>query len=274
VSIKQTGARLVLLCRNTEKAHLSMESIIAENATAEISIQHIDLSSLTSVRICASEILQCESRVDALIHCASVAYLPTLTKSTDGHEFHLAVNYLGPFLLTQLLAERMKQTAREFDSVTKVIQLNSCLHRIGKIHLQDLHLDKAYSPVRAYAQSRLAAILASRELARQHKADRVHFYSLDPGFTRTNSAHYAYFPLVAGYCIHLLRFIFGQNCRTAADKVVRLLVQAECAHETGYYYQGGIGMTPRIVNPAKQAMDDKMVKSLWAETLKLCNIEL
>src|SRR5699024_5615482 len=103
------GARIVLLCRDLDKGRLVAHRVVAENPTADISIQHIDLASLNSVRVCANELLNLEPRIYLLILGASVAYLPAQAKSIDGHEMHLATNYYGHFLLAHLLADRMRQ---------------------------------------------------------------------------------------------------------------------------------------------------------------------
>lgn len=125
------GARLVLLCRDVDKAKNVLEKIIANNPTADVTIHHIDLSSITSVRVCANEILSLEPRIDVLINCASVAFVPgnEPIKSIDGYELHLATNYYGHFLLTFLLNDKMKQTAQQFGTISKVINVSSIIHR-------------------------------------------------------------------------------------------------------------------------------------------------
>lgn len=259
----------MLLCRDTVKATVVQEEILAENPTTDVIIHHLDLSSFTSIQICVSEILQSEQRIDYLVHCASVAYIPENTKSVDGNELHMATNHFGPFLLTHLLVDRMRSTANKYETIVKVIHLNTMLHRIGKIHLQDINTEQRYRSVMAYAQSRLAQILVQREWSRLLKKDKIHFYTIDPGFCSTNSSHYDHLPTVVGYFIQIGQILIGHSTANACSRIVSLFLQ-RYDNQTGYYYSGD---GPNIVKPATQAMDDKMAKNLWEQTIKLCSVE-
>lgn len=125
------GCRLVMLVRDVIKARTVADRIQRKNPTAEIAIYHIDLSSMTSVRVCVNEILNLEYRIDILINCASVAFVPgnEPTKSIDGFELHLATNFYGHFLLTHSLINRLKHTGRKFGCCTKVINVTSMIYR-------------------------------------------------------------------------------------------------------------------------------------------------
>lgn len=267
-----------------EKAKLMAESIVAQNATVEISLQHVDLSSMNSVRICANEVLQSEPKIDVIVSCASVAYVPggEATLTTDGHELHLATNYYGHYLLVHLLVDRLKQTAEERQSVCKVINVCSPIHRgksgtgsgfsfltlfvVGKIQLQDINLQKQYTPLAGYSQSKLAMILASRDLARKWKASRIHVYCVDPGLTWTES-HYAKLNPFISYLIHLTAVVFFQSTTTAAEKIWKVISDPQITTQTGYYYANY-----KQSLPAVQATDDKMVKNLLEITTKACDI--
>nr|XP_027194275.1 retinol dehydrogenase 12-like [Dermatophagoides pteronyssinus] len=265
------GARIILLCRDMDKARRIVGDILAENPIAELSIHHIDLSSQSSIRICVNEILQLEKRIDCLINCASVAFIPGIepTKSIDGFELHMAINYYGPFLLIQLLNERMKQTAKQYETIGKVINVTSILHRYGKIHLADLNLDKSnnYTPFRAYCQSRLALMLVGREMARQWKQSQIHIYNVDPGFSMTRSHYQNLYPI----CRKILS-IFGwligfRSNLKAAQRIVQCVIDKKIARHSGYYYRNG-----RHTIPSERVMDDRLAKNLWTHTITVCNL--
>uniref|UniRef100_A0A8C6MDC6 Si:dkey-73n8.3 n=1 Tax=Nothobranchius furzeri TaxID=105023 RepID=A0A8C6MDC6_NOTFU len=96
-----------------------------------------------------------------LINNAAVAICP-YAKTVDGYEMQFGVNHLGHFFLTFLLLDLLKHSAP-----SRVINLSSAAHAMGKIRFDDLNGEKDYHPVRAYAQSKLANVLFSRELAKK-----------------------------------------------------------------------------------------------------------
>ena len=102
------------------------------------------------------------------------------TKTSDGFEMQLGVNHLGHFLLTNLLLDRLKACAP-----SRVINVSSKLHNRGQINFEDLQSEKSYGGVRAYAQSKLANILFTRQLAERLDGTGVTVCSLTPGFVRT-----------------------------------------------------------------------------------------
>lgn len=84
------------------------------------------------------------------------------SKTRDGFEMQLGVNHLGHFLLTNLLLDLLKASAP-----SRIINVSSVAHMRGTINKKDLNSDEAYSAADAYAQSKLANILFTRELAKK-----------------------------------------------------------------------------------------------------------
>ncbi|XP_039288381.1 retinol dehydrogenase 12-like isoform X2 [Nilaparvata lugens] len=122
------GARVVMACRNLDKAEEAAKQIrdrLEHNQNAgKISIKHLDLSSLSSVRTCAGEILREEPCIHLLINNAGVMMCPhQLTE--DGYEYQLATNHLGHFLFTLLLLPRILNSAP-----ARVVNLSSMAHLI------------------------------------------------------------------------------------------------------------------------------------------------
>ena len=92
-----------------------------------------------------------------------------------------AVNYLAPFLLTNLLLDVLKTSAP-----ARIVNVSCGAQASGSVHLDDLQAEQRYSPMRAYGQSKLAIVLFTYELARRLQGTGVTATCLDPGFVRTN----------------------------------------------------------------------------------------
>lgn len=101
-------------------------------------------------------------------------------KTADGFEMQLGVNHLGHFLLTLLLLDRIQESVP-----SRIINVSSRLYTRGRINFDDLQSERSYDGGRAYAQSKLANILFSRQLAERLDGTGVTVYSLTPGFVRS-----------------------------------------------------------------------------------------
>jgi retinol dehydrogenase-14 len=118
-----------------------------------------DLSSQSQVRRLADEVLQRLARIDVLVNNAG-GYWHTRQVTVDGLERTFAVNHLAPFLLTNLLLDRLKHSAP-----ARVVTVSSHAHAEGRIDFDDLQGERSYSGARAYNQSKLANVLFTYELA-------------------------------------------------------------------------------------------------------------
>ncbi|WCJ23986.1 NAD(P)-binding Rossmann-fold superfamily protein [Euphorbia peplus] len=155
-----------------------------------------DLSSMASVRKFASEYISSGLPLNILINNAGIAFVP-FTLSKDNVELHFATNYLGHFLLTDLLVETMKNTARESNQEGRIVNVSSAGHPPvypGEIRFD--HNDQStYNLIYAYGQSKLANVLHANELSRRLKEDGVAITanSVNPGGIRTNIVHHLRF---------------------------------------------------------------------------------
>ena len=139
-----------------------------------------DLSSQAEVRRVAEEVLQTLPRIDVLVNNVG-GYWDTRTVTADGLEHTFAVNHLAPFLLTNLLLERLERSAP-----ARVVTVASGAHTMGRIDFDDLQDERSYSGSRAYNQSKLANVLFTYELARRVQTGAITANAVHPGMVNTS----------------------------------------------------------------------------------------
>ncbi|KAG7259332.1 hypothetical protein CRUP_000670 [Coryphaenoides rupestris] len=179
------GARVVLACRNQEKAREAARHIQQYNVV----YIHLDLGSLRSVRCFAESFLQTEKRLDLLINNAG---LVAHGRTEDGFGIELGVNHLGHFLLTNLLLPRLQE-----GEGGRVVTLSSIAYRWGHIDFElsvlqallkrkDLGTGRfSWQFFHAYCNSKLCNVLFTLHLAKRLQGSRVTCYSVHPGVVRT-----------------------------------------------------------------------------------------
>ncbi|XP_042149954.1 retinol dehydrogenase 11-like [Ixodes scapularis] len=225
-------ARVILACRNLEKADKAMQEIF-EETQQKVVIKRLDLASLRSVREFADDILKTESRLDVLVNNAGLINDTSKVQLTeDGYEVCFQSNYLGHFLLTILLSELLKKSAP-----SRVINLSSILHHIGST--ADLH-DKATGnhswthPVLVYSNSKMAMLVFSRALAAKLKPHGVTVNAVHPGPVKTSIAQGASFS-VSLFFTFIFNY-FGKTPHEGAQTSIYAAVEPSLVNETGKYF--------------------------------------
>ncbi|CAI0476199.1 unnamed protein product [Linum tenue] len=186
------GAHVVMAVRNVEAGKKLKESILNEIPSAKIDVMQLELSSMASVRKFASEYIASCLPLNILINNAGIM-APPFSLSPDGIELQFATNHVGHFLLTHLLLDTMKKTARESNREGRIVLVSSDGHKFAYnegIRLDKINNEAEYNCYRAYGQSKVANILHAKELARRLKEEGVNITanSLHPGEIATNLA--------------------------------------------------------------------------------------
>jgi retinol dehydrogenase 14 len=140
------------------------------------------MSSQAEVRRLAREVLAAYPRLDVLVNNVG-GFWATRRVTADGLEHTFAVNHLAPFLLTDLLVDRLKASAP-----ARIVTVSSGAHTTGRIDFDDLQGERGYSGQRAYSQSKLANVMFTYELARRLDGTGVTATVLHPGVVRTRFA--------------------------------------------------------------------------------------
>jgi retinol dehydrogenase-14 len=179
VGLATMGANLAITGRDRERTEGAASEIRAVSS-GQVDLFVADLSSQSEVRRLADEVLQTYPRIDVLVNNVG-GYWNTRQVTPDGFEHTFALNHLAPFLLTNLLLDRLKQSAP-----ARVVTVASNAHATGEIDFDDLQGEWSYSGSRAYNQSKLANILFTYELARRLQASSVTANALHPGVVNTS----------------------------------------------------------------------------------------
>jgi len=177
--LAKAGRTVVMLCRNAAAAAEVRDEIVAQIPQAAIHIVPCDLASLTSVRRSAQIVRRDFGPIALLINNAG-RVSTRHRMSEDGFELTFATNHLGPFLLTELLLERMTPQGR-------IVNVSSRAHFKGRLELDGITDPKArYSSMAAYAQSKLANVLHTFALARRLSGTSITVNCLHPGVVASN----------------------------------------------------------------------------------------
>ncbi|KAI8485323.1 retinol dehydrogenase 12-like [Branchiostoma floridae x Branchiostoma belcheri] len=251
------GARVILACRDLTKAETAASEIRKSTGNGNVVIEQLDLASLASVRNFATIINEREPKVNILINNAGVGATPKWV-TEDGFVLQFGTNHLGHFLLTNLLLDKLKNSAP-----SRVVIVSSVMHEWGKIDFDDISYEKSYSPIGSYCQSKLANVLFMRELARRLKGTGVTVNALHPGWTRTELARHlattfgwASLPMVPVAAIFC--YMFWKNAKQGAQTTIHLVVDKELETTSGMYFSDCL---PCDVSPL--AKDEATARRLW-----------
>jgi NAD(P)-dependent dehydrogenase (short-subunit alcohol dehydrogenase family) len=250
-ALAKLQAEVVIVGRDRAKTQGVVDRIRSESGNSRVDFLIADLSSQSEIRRLAAEFLGRYPRLDVLINNAGAMFDQRL-ETVDGIEMTWALNHLAYFLLTDLLLERLKASAP-----ARIINVASGAHQgVSGIAFDDPEFKQGYRTFRAYAQSKLANILFTRELAKRLEGTGVTANSLHPGFVNTsfflNKGR-------IGKLFELLARFFSIELQDGAKTSVYLATAPEVEKVSGLYFVKSKAKTPR-----KPALDDKAAAELWS----------
>lgn len=260
------GAKVYIGCRSLQRANQAIRDIQKETGVIgdKLSVILLDLASLKSVREFVKEFKTKETRLDILINNAGVAW-SSQKKTVDGFETIFGVNHLGHFLLTHLLMDSLTSVPK-----SRIVNVSAKAHQQGTINFDDIMLEKNFSVLRAYCQSKLANILFTRELAKRLKGTGVSTYSLHPGVIETELLRDM--PFVNSFIVrNLLRpvkWLLFKNLKDGAQTTVYCAVDERLDNESGKFYSDC-----REVRPNSEAQDDAVAKRLWDMSVQFVKLD-
>jgi NAD(P)-dependent dehydrogenase (short-subunit alcohol dehydrogenase family) len=255
-ALARLGATVVLVGRDrgrTEAAAAEIAPVSASPPRAEVA----DLASLEQVRGLAGRLDGLE-RIDVLINNAGLV-LGERRITPDGLEHVFALNHLAPFLLTSLLLPKLMASAP-----ARVVTVTSDAHSAARLDLNDPNLEHGWDSWRSYANSKLANILFTRELARRLDGTGVTANCAHPGVVRTGFGRESRPLLKLGITIARP---FMLSPERGADTIVYLASSPDVAGQTGGYY-----VKRQRREPSVAARDDAAARELWELSEKLTGL--
>jgi retinol dehydrogenase-12 len=255
-ALARRGAQVVLVGRDRGRAEAAAAEVAAGGGPAP-RLEIADLSSMGQVRALADRLGGLD-RIDVLVNNAGLM-AGQRRVTADGYDEVFAVNHLAPFLLTNLLLGQLTAAGP-----ARVITVSSDAHAAGRLDLDDLQLEHGWEGWRAYAASKLANILFTRELARRLAGSAVTANCAHPGLVRTRFGREVRGPMRVG--VTLAR-PFMLSPQRGARTIVYLATSPEVAGATGGYY-----VKSRLREPSPAARDDAAARRLWQVSEELTGL--
>ena len=261
LALARTGDQVVVVGRSPAKTRAVAASV---GAAAGSPVRHhtVDFADLGQVRELAAELAATNERIDVLVDNAGlIAGRRTVTG--DGHELTMQVNHLGPYLLTRLLRDPLVAAGGRVIVTASAAGSGS---RAGIFDLDDLENEKDYTPLRAYARSKLANVVFARELANRWGPDGVTAASFHPGLVRSRfgSSSTLLVRVVLASPVRLLM----RSPENGADTMVWLATSTpKVDWRSGGYYAD---RSPAQTHP--QADDPVVAAELWNRSADLVGL--
>jgi NAD(P)-dependent dehydrogenase (short-subunit alcohol dehydrogenase family) len=264
--LARAGARVIMAVRDTAKGERAAAAIRTDVPGAELTLRHLDLADLSSVRAFASEI---EGPLDRLINNAGVM-APPRRLTADGFESQIGTNHLGHFALTGLLLEQLSAAP-----APRVVTVSSGAHRIGTMRFDDLMWERGYNNWRAYGQSKLANLLFCFELARRaaQAGSPLRSLAAHPGYAATNLQFAGptrfYEKAMMTVTNHLIAQSAEMGALPSLYAAVADVPSGSFIGPDGFMEQRG---HPKVVTAAGRAYDEAAWARLWEMSEQLTGV--
>ncbi|CAF1064816.1 unnamed protein product [Brachionus calyciflorus] len=235
LDLARRGARVILACRDLQKSLEASEQIRKLTGNGNVFVELLDLSSMDSIRKFSEKIIKQEENVHILINNAGVSMCPN-RRTKDGFEMQFGVNHLGHFLLTNLLLDKIKNSAP-----SRIINVSSLSHERAEINWNDINSEKNYDSKKAYGQSKLANVLFTRELALRLKGTKVSVFAVHPGVVRTEidrglAESFGWFFKLTKFLVYPVFCWFSKNSEQGAQTSIYCAVDESVINLSGSYF--------------------------------------
>lgn len=255
LDLANRGARVILACRDLKKAQVAADKIMLETHSRAVFVERLDLASFESIREFVKSFKAKFSRLDILINNAGFSGIP-YSKTKDGIEMHFGAMHLGHFLLTGLLIDMLKA-----NGCSRVINVSSRAHLNGKIHWDDLQMEKNYGVFPPYNQAKLMNCLFTVQLAKKFGQFGVTAVSLHPGLVRTDIFRdYKGLSLKAIVMTLVLPIFWltSKSSRAGAQTTIHCAVDSSIPSHNGKYFSDC-----HVARCSSASKDEKSAERLW-----------
>jgi NAD(P)-dependent dehydrogenase (short-subunit alcohol dehydrogenase family) len=266
LELARRGGDVTIVCRNLEKGEAAAHEIERAASCTAVEVLLADLSELDQVRRVAQEIRDRYPVVDVLINNAGVQDLRAILTS-DGFDHMLASNYLGPFMLTNLVLDRVQAAP-----AGRIVVVASEAHRTsGSIDpetFEHLGYYTRLGAMRAYGRTKLLDLLFALELARRLEGSSLTANALCPGLVATNLVGGK--PMLGPVDRVLSRTPLLRTPEQGARMSVRLATDPSLAGVTGRFFTSTPGM--RFLPPASSTRNVGLQGRIWDRTCELVGL--
>lgn len=250
IALAKMGADVVMLCRDQSRGEAALKEVKAQSGSQNVELMLCDLGSQKSIVDFCGIFRSKYQRLSILVNNAGVV-LPGRHTTLDGFELQFGVNHLGSFLLTNLLLDLLIKSAP-----SRIVNVSSGAHKIGHIYFDDVNLTNNYTVWRAYAQSKLANILFTYELADRLNGQGVTVNCLHPGAVATSMGINR--DTGFGTLITSLLKPFFQTPEQGASTAIYLATSKDVEGITGQYFSRG-----KAIPSSKRSYNKAEAKRLW-----------
>ncbi|KAK6943683.1 Short-chain dehydrogenase/reductase SDR [Dillenia turbinata] len=261
------GAHVIIAARNLDAANKAKDIILKDNQAARVDVLKLDLCSMKSIRAFVESFNALNLPLNILINNAGVMFCP-FQLSEDGIEMQFATNHLGHFLLTNLLLDKMKQTAKSTGIEGRIVNLSSIAHQHPYeegIRFDKINDRRGYSDKWAYGQSKLANILHANELSRRLKEQgaNITVNSVHPGLIMTNLMRHS---ALLMRVFQFFTYLCWKNVPQGAATTCYVALHPSLKGVTGKYF-----LDCNEFEASALARDETLAKKLWDFSNKLVN---
>jgi len=257
LGLSRAGMRVVVAGRDRARTEVARRFVTERSGSDQVETALADFSRLAEVRRLADEILSAHDRIDVLVNNAGL-FSPKYRLSADGFELTFAVNHLAPFLLTNLLLDRLLASAP-----ARIVTVASEAHRGQRIDIGDLTRPRDWTMMKAYGRSKLCNILFTRELASRVDPSKVVATCLHPGMVATGIGQRGG---LVGLGWRLMKpFMIGPE--QGAETPVFLAALPDPTPFHGRYV-----IRKAVEEPDAAAQDNNLAHRLWDESARLAGL--
>lgn len=256
--LAKRGGKIYFASRDEEKTMAAINEIRESTKNEQLHYIKLDLSSLDSVRNFCKKFRKLEKRLHILINNAGI--MTPFRRTSDGFEMNLGVNYLGHFLLTNLLLDPLKAGAP-----SRVIMVSSSLYEYATINKEDINCEQEFpGTFKAYENSKLCVVLFMRELAKRLEGSGVTVNALSPFLSTTDATRNL--NVVQRFLFAILKQTFVYHTpEVGCQPIIMLAVEPSISNVTGKYFDQFTEKEPAVKGQNYDSW-------LWQKSLELTHL--
>ncbi|XP_022914907.1 retinol dehydrogenase 11-like [Onthophagus taurus] len=260
----QRGAKIILACRNSQRAQEAVDKIIKATNNENVSYKIFDAASFKSIRNFAKEINETEEKIDILVNNVGGSGFRD-ERTEDGHLKIVQINHLAPFLLTHLLLGKLKRSPS-----ARIVNIASWAGKFGRFKIGDLETypnsgNDFISDAVTYANSKLYNILFTLELAKKLNGTNVTTNCLHPGTVNTD--FFRLFPWYFREPARISGTLFFRNIEEGSRTYIYVSLSSDVKEVSGKFFDNC-----QEASLYSSASNPEHAKMLWVKSEELTKL--